>query len=240
MQRDAMGEHKEIDMKTALITGSSKGLGRALALEFAKHGYDIIIHGRDVDRLIKISRSIKKKGRKCWIAKGDIKLPETEKILLSAADLMKADVLINNAAIYTKIPPHKLPNFAIKDMIETNLTAPICLTSGMFLQFQKRKGGLIININSIAGKRPSFNEAVYCASKHGLRGFSESIQFTATEYNIKVMDVYLGAMQTDMVRERVGFEQFIDPSEAAALIYSLTEPYKSLTIREVEIGRRNY
>ena len=60
-------------MKTALITGSSKGLGRCLALEFAKHGYDIILHGRDVDRLINFSCAIMKKVQKCWIVSVVIK-----------------------------------------------------------------------------------------------------------------------------------------------------------------------
>ena len=235
-----MGEHKEPNMKTALITGSSKGLGRSLALAFATGGYDIILHGRNARRLNDVWRVIRVMGRKCQIVTGDIKLVKTEQALLKEAEDMKADVLINNAAIYTKIPPHKLPNFAIKDMIEMNLTAPICLTGGMFLQFQKRKGGLIININSIAGKRPSFDEAVYCTSKHGLRAFSEAIRYAALEYDIKVLDVYLGAMQTDMVRDRADFKKLMNPDEVAALIYSLTIAYKSLTIREVEIGRRNY
>ena len=235
-----MGEHKEFNMKTALITGSSKGLGRCLALEFAAHGYNIILHGRDVKRLTKIHKTILKKGRLCKVVPGDINSFDTKQALLIAAHSMKADVLINNAAIYSNRPAHMMAKLSMETIINTNLTAQMYLMSGMFMEFQRRKGGLIININSIAGKRPSFNEAVYCASKHGLRGFSESIRFTAMEYDIKVMDIYLGAMQTDMVRGRVGFERFIDPSEAAALIYSLTEPYKSLTIREVEIGRRNY
>lgn len=227
-------------MKTALITGSSKGLGRALALEFAAGGYDVIIHGRDIKRLKEVRRAIHKKRKLCWVVNGDIKLLETERALLLAADTMKADVLINNVAIYSNTPPHRMISRTIKDIIDTNLISPIRLTGWMILQFQRQKGGLIININSIAGKKPGDNEAVYSASKHGLRGFSESIRFTALEYNIKVIDIYLGAMQTDMVRDRADFKKFIDPDEAAALIYSLTEPYKSLTIREVEIGRRNY
>jgi 3-oxoacyl-[acyl-carrier protein] reductase len=227
-------------MKTALITGSSKGLGRALALAFATGGYDIILHGRDLKRLQTIRSAIRRKGRKCVVVAGDIKRTSTETALLNTAEQMKVNVLINNAAIYSNTPAHRLPDVAIQEMIDTNLTAQICLTSAVFSQFQRRKGGLIININSIAGKVPNFNEAVYCASKHGLRAFSESIRYVALKYNINVMDVYLGAMQTDMVRDRADYMKFIYPEEAAALIYSLTEPYKSLTIREVEIGRRNY
>jgi len=227
-------------MRTALITGSSKGLGRSLALEFAKHGYNIILHGRDLKRLEEVRKAIRRKGRKCEFVAGDINSLKTENALFDIAKLMKLKVLINNAAIYSNAPIHRVPRESYQALIDTNLVTPISMTAFAFHLFQLKKEGLIININSIAGKRPGQDEAVYCASKYGLRGFSESIKPSAAEFGIRILDVYLGAVRTDMVKNRPGFKKFIYPEEAAAVIFALSQTYKSLTIREVEIGRRNY
>jgi short-subunit dehydrogenase len=99
---------------------------------------------------------------------------------------------------------------------------------------------VIININSLAGKSDSPGEAVYAASKHGLRGFSSCLQYDATRDGVTVLDVYLGGMQTDMTKGREGWGKLINPAKAADVIYSLGRKVSTLRITEAEIRRRRY
>jgi len=100
--------------------------------------------------------------------------------------------------------------------------------------------GLIININSLAGKSGSNGESAYCASKHALRGFSSSIQFDATKYGIRVIDVYLGAVQTDMTKGRKDQEKFILPEDVAKSIFNVSKNYKSMRVTELNLNRSIY
>jgi len=124
-------------------------------------------------------------------------------------------------------------------MVETNLIAPMLLIKRVSWMFKLEWGGVIININSAAGKQPNPIESVYCASKHGLRGFTSSLQCGVSK-NAQIIDVYLGAMKTDMTSGREDFNDFIDPSDAAQAIFALSENYKSLKIKEITIARKNY
>ena len=99
---------------------------------------------------------------------------------------------------------------------------------------------MIVNISSSAGKYPSDGECAYCASKHGLRGFARSFQFETNRHNIRIVDIYLGAMKTGMVKDRLDSEKFIQTSDAAELILQVSKDYPSMRINEIDIGRRNY
>lgn len=227
-------------MRAALITGSSKGLGRSLALEFARNKYNVILHGRDKERLLAIEKEILKHDVLCDVVIGDITSKETMLDLFYTAEKRNLNILVNNAAVYEKGSFLKMVDEEIEWLMEVNLFAPITLIKDILPILKKKREGLIININSIAGKKSDLYEAIYCASKHGLRGFSNSIRLMAAKDKVRILDVYLGAMKTDMVRDRPDFDKFIDPGEAASVIFALSQGFDSLTVREVEIGRRNY
>jgi len=226
--------------KAVLITGSSNGLGKEIALVFAEHGWNIILHGRNEDRLDEVYGKIVRKNVGCNVIKGDIALPETINSLYEVAKKKEIDILINNAGVYCKglivdIKPEK-----IKRVLEVNLLAPILLIRELLPIFQRKRSGLIVNVNSMAGKSGAQGETVYSASKHGLRGFSTSLQFEATEDSIRVLDVYSGAIQTDMTTGRADPEKLIKPEEAADCIFRLCKEYSSLRITEIDLFRRKY
>ena len=228
--------------KTVMITGSSKGLGKSLAFAFASGGYDMILHGRNKARLEDIQTDIVLKYHvDCPYIIGDITSIKTIGKLYVIALEKELDIFINNAAIYDVTPFGWISLERIKDIIDTNLTAPIILSNRMLHTFIQNRKGLIININSIAGKYPDEKEAVYCASKCGLRSFSKSIKYKALQNNIRILDIYLGAMQTDMVKDRPDYDKFIDPDEAARFIFTLSQnTFDNMVVKEVEIGRTNY
>lgn len=226
-------------MKTVLITGSSKGLGKALALAFAKSKHAVILHGRDWEGLEKTAREIKKCGT-CEIIRGDINSSLGINKLASIAESKKIDVFINNAGMHLSRAFSLCEEQEIKDVLNTNLVSPILLTHRIFRQFKNRKAGLIININSLAGKEAAFGESIYCASKHGLRGFSKSLQHEATGCNVRVIDVYLGRMQTALHTGNKDYGKYIDTKEAADSILHIARNYKSMRITEIDILRRIY
>lgn len=226
--------------KTVLITGSSKGLGRSLALVFADHKWNVIIHGRDTKRLAEVRSEIRKRGAGCYVVRGDITREETRSFLYKCAKAGGLDVLINNAAIYASKPFRDIASQEFRGIIEVNLIAPVQLIQRVFPIFIKQKTGVIININSIAVKNPTESEAAYCASKHGLGGFTQAIQTEGNTHNVRIVNVYIGAMKTTMTMDRKDSDKFIDTSDVAKAIHSLCKDYPSMVISEIEIRRKNY
>ena len=225
--------------KTVLITGSSKGLGRSLALVFARNNYDVIIHGRNRKRLEEVEQGVKEWNVECDVVMGHLSESRTIEKLAEVAQEKRIEVFINNAGTYSKNPIAEVRDVEIREVVETNLIAPMLLIKRISWMLKLEWGGIIININSVAGKQPNPIESVYCASKHGLRGFTSSLQCGASK-NAQIIDVYLGAMKTDMSLGREDFNDLIDPNDAAQAIFALSENHKSLKIKEIDTGRKNY
>jgi len=226
--------------KTVLITGSSKGLGKSLALVFAAQGSNIILHGRDEGDLKHVEEEVLRFNVVCDVVRGDITLDDTIEALARTAEQRSLDVLVNNAGIYKNALLQEMSAADYRQIIDTNLVAPIILTRRIFPMLQRKQSGVIVNINSLAGKNPTHGESAYCASKHGLRGFAKSIQFEAIKDNVSVIEVYLGTMNTGMVQGRREPEKCIQTMEAAQSIYDLCRQHESLRVIEIEMSRRRY
>ena len=218
-------------MKTVLITGSSRGLGKALAGVFDSEGYRLVLHSKSTDIIDKHSDRLA-------IIKGDLMLEGTIEHLASNAVLNNIDILINSAGIYQNDSFEDTSPAEFKTILGVNLIAPILLTKAIWPIFEEKKRGLIVNINSLAGRQGSPGETAYAVSKHGLRGFSRALKYDASKNNIRVLDVFLGAMNTDMTKDRKDQDKLIDPKEAARTIFSLCDNYKSLMVEEIHILRR--
>lgn len=223
-------------MATVLITGAGRGLGRALAEASAEKGHRLLLNTKSSDS--DLWRMAEKYG--CRVVRGDIKRKAVIDNLERIAAMWGLDVLINNAAVYANVPFSDASVLAIREMIDVNLTASIVLTKRLWPILRKGNGGLVVNINSLAGRTGTDRETVYCATKHGLRGFSESLQFDGVRDGVGVIDVCLGAMKTAMTEYRDDWEKLIDPSDAAGLILDLCEERPSARITEIVIQRRWY
>lgn len=226
--------------KAVMITGSSKGLGEALALVFARNRHDVILHGTDEHRLARVRAAVVGHDVECEIVRGDITSRDTIDRLCEAAERRDLDILINNAGAYLNKPFLATDAEEFRRVIEVNLLAPIVLTRKIFTVFQRKQSGLVINVNSAAGKNGSDGESAYCASKHGLRGFTRSIQFEANRDGVRVIEVYLGAMNTAMTQGRKDPGKCIQTPEAADLIWKLCQDYPSMRLDEIDLSRRRY
>lgn len=181
---------------TTLITGSSRGIGRELALTFARNGYDIIIHGREKKRLGRLKKEITALGRKCYMTTGDITDPRTIQKLAWRAKKYAISVLVNNAGIPGDGLLGKISSKFIEKVIATNLLAPMFLTNQIYPFFLRRRKGTIININSVSGLEFQPSRPIYCASKWGLRGFAGALRGEAARYHIRIIDVFPSRVKT--------------------------------------------
>jgi len=205
--------------KSVLITGVGKGLGKELAYSFSGRGWHVIAH----------------EGR----VQGNLNNPETIERLRYFAEYYEIDILINNAGVYTNKPFSEMTGQEYYEIIKTNLLMPINLTKAIWPIFEKKKAGMIVFINSLAGQVGRSGESAYCASKFGLRGFADSLQFDGVENNIKILSVYLGAMRTGMKKDHPDYEKLINPVNAAKTIMELClNP--STRITSIEIKRNLY
>ena len=148
------------------------------------------------------------------------------------------DVFINSAAQYLGGPFKDTSDEEIDRIITVNLTSQIKMIKRVYNYFLEKQKGMIININSHAGLFPSSQETIYCASKFGLKGFSKSLQIEAVGTGIEILDVYPGAMQTRMTKDRGNYNSLMKVEEVADQILDLINN-KSYYTNEIVLRRRN-
>lgn len=177
--------------KVVLITGSSRGLGKDLALVFSENAYDVILHGRDEKSLAETAKEIGKKAG-ITVINGDLRNNKTLLRLYERAKEKDVSVLINNAGIPCPgLALEKLSYEQIEEILLVNLVIPIRLSKMIYEFFLEKGSGSIINLNSLIALENKQFRAVASASKWGLRGFTNTLRLEAEKNNIKVMGVYI-------------------------------------------------
>lgn len=144
--------------------------------------------------------------------------------------------MINNAGVYSDKSFIDLNEDEIYSIFQINLIAPIVLSQYVYKNLIKNnKEGLIININSLAGKYPNYDEIIYSSSKFGLTGFSSCLSMNQKKSKIKVIDCHLGAMKTNMTLNRKNHESMMQPNEIADFIVDLIDSNHQYTLSSFEI-----
>lgn len=178
----------------ALITASSKGLGKAIAKQFINQGYHVILHGRDKDKLQATQEELGSNVITTVI--GDLRDDLTIKMLYNVSH-KRISVLVNNAAIPCYgLPLDEMDENQVWKSLETNLVAPIKLTKKIYPLLKQQGYGSIININSIVGKEPKKFRSVHSATKWGLKGFTKSLRIEASEHNVQLINIYPTQIKT--------------------------------------------
>lgn len=184
----------QLKNKKVLLTGASGGIGQAVAQELAKHGAKLILIGRDEEKLQQFKQSIE--GDHYSIV-ADINLPEGREEIVLHCQKISPDILINAAGVMDFNLYEKQDENSIKQMISTNLLSPMLLCQRIIPILQQSQEAAIVNIGSIFGSigHPGFT--AYCASKFGLRGFTEALQRELADSSIKVFYLAPRATKTD-------------------------------------------
>ena len=178
----------ELKGKTVLLTGASGGIGRSMALSLAQSGARLVLVGRNLDALAQLGRSLPRQTQRL-IVNADISVAEGRSQVIRTAERLSngIDIVVNNAGINDFAFLEEQSDEIIEQMIQTNLLSPILLCRGLLPILRRKKIAMIVNVGSSLGSIGFPGYAAYCASKFGLRGFTESLRRELADTGIRAM-----------------------------------------------------
>jgi 3-oxoacyl-[acyl-carrier protein] reductase len=233
-----MNTSKPFQNKVALVTGSTRGIGRAIAKMFLLEGASVAICGRDRNA---VSRSVAELGTETsGKVKGkdaDVKDYEQVRALFEFVDreFGGLDYLVNNAGVGKFA---KISEITVEDWhatLDTNLTGVFYCSREALFRFGNRGGGYIVNISSLAGKHAFAGGAAYNASKFGLNGFSEALMLDARYDHVRVSTIMPGSVATQFGTGELGSDWKIWPEDVAEIVRVLLEMPDRTLISRVEV-----
>lgn len=187
--------------KVAFITGATRGIGRAIALELANEGYNIALNYRTENEALEtLKEEISKLGVECYPVQGDVsKVEDSERMTKEIIEhFEQIDVLVNNAGITKDNLILRMKEEEFTDVINVNLVGTFNITKNVIKYMTKKRYGKIINLSSVVGVSGNAGQSNYSASKAGIIGFTKSIAKELGSRNITVNAVAPGFIQTDM------------------------------------------
>jgi short-subunit dehydrogenase len=226
-------------MSIIVISGGTRGIGRAIAEKFAQNGFDIVIAARNENDLKTLQKWIEEKyAVKCHIQKADLSIKAE---VLALVDFIKKlnqkiDVLINNAGVYFGGEIYKEEEGIIEKLIETNLYSAYYLSRGLLEGMIENRSGHIFNMCSIASLKAYPNGGSYSISKFALLGFSKSLREEMKPFGVKVTSIMPGAVLTDSwAGVDLPTERFIKAEDIAETVWVSYMLSKSAVIEEIVI-----
>ncbi|MFR7874097.1 MAG: 3-oxoacyl-[acyl-carrier-protein] reductase [Christensenellales bacterium] len=187
--------------KIALITGGTRGIGKQIALTFAKEGYNIAINYRTENEDLKnTKKEIEENNVKCFTFQGDVtNFKDCEQFVKQIVEEFgNIDVLVNNAGITRDTLLMRMKEEDFKQVIDTNLIGTFNVTKNVIGNMIKARNGRIINISSVVGISGNAGQTNYSASKAGIIGFTKSLAKEVASRNITVNAVAPGFIETQM------------------------------------------
>lgn len=222
-------------MKTAVITGSSRGIGKAIAEEFAKNGYHVILNAsKSADELNDAYEEFLSKGYSCEAVLADVsEYEECKKLFIKAPDVLVNNAGISHIGLFTDMTPE-----SFKHLIDVNLMSAFNCSHIALKTMIRNHCGNIINISSIWGERGASCEVVYSASKGGINSFTKALAKEVGLSGIRVNAISCGVIDTKMnacfdeeekaaLCDEISLARFGKAEEIAKLAYFLAEDDKS-------------
>ncbi len=221
----------------ALVTGASKGIGRATALALSKENVQVIATARNVQELESLQNEIQSANGKCQIFPADLN-KETDLVEL-VNEVKKAgnlSLLIHSAGIARVGSVGEMKKSDWQDVVETNLSTPFYLTQQCLPMM--KAGSQIVFINSVAGKQVFSEWAAYCASKYGLRALADALRQEVSANGIRVTTIYPASVDTPM---QAGLpydwdtSKMLQPEDVANAVVQCYQQPQSVLIKDLEI-----
>lgn len=229
--------HIELQGQVAMVTGAGRGIGRAIALELASAGADLVLCARTAAQLEEVAGEVRALGRQALVAPGDVsKGTDVESVVTGALEHFgRIDILVNNAGITRDSVLLRMKEEAWDEVMEVNLRSAFLCTRAVSKGMLKQRSGRIVNITSVIGLMGNAGQANYAASKAGLVGFTRSVARELASRGVTVNAVAPGYIQTEMTRdlpararewilERVPMGFLGEPEDVARVVRFLSAP----------------
>ncbi|MBV8864128.1 MAG: SDR family oxidoreductase [Acidobacteriaceae bacterium] len=226
--------------KRAVVTGASQGIGFAIARTLLKEGAEVALCARKPESLRKAVENLQQdvKGRKVLGHAADVSDSEQVGQFFAFVDkeLGGLDILINNAGFGLFRATAELTVEEWDRLIGTNLSGAFYCSREALCRFEKRRGGSIINISSLAGRNPFAGGAAYNASKFGLNGFSEAMMLDHRNDNVRVSYIMPGSVSTKFGGEELDKADWkISPDDIAELVLDILRMPERTLISRIEV-----
>jgi len=240
----------KLDGKTALVTGASRGIGRAIALELAREGAKVALNYQSNDaKAREVADEIAKLGGTCLLAKANLADPKEARAMVKrvADQLGHLDILVNNAGITRDKQIAKLTDADWLEVIQTNLNAVFFCTSAAIPIMTAQSYGRIVNVSSMNGQVGAFGQANYSASKGGVFAFTRTAALELARSNITVNAVAPGYTETDMfakvptdvqlqIKAKIPLKRFAQPEEIARAVVFLAADGDYITGQQINVN----
>jgi 3-oxoacyl-[acyl-carrier protein] reductase len=196
-------EEKKMKNKTAIITGGGRGIGKEITILLGKQGANVVVCSSTESEINSVVKEIKQLNSQVSVlgVKCDVSISSQVNSLVKSAEKFGSktiDILVNNAGVAFNKKLIDTSEEEWDQTINTNLKGAFLFTKAVLPYMIARKSGVILNVNSGAGKVGFSNLSSYCASKFGLLGLAESLALEVDTYNIRVMTIFLGQVATKM------------------------------------------
>lgn len=227
----------DLQNSVAIVTGASKGIGKSIATTLAREGVKVVLAARNAELLAAVEKEIQNAGGTAAAIPTDVTSENSVKNLIIETHkrFSKIDILINNAGVgvFSNVVDMKIEDY--EAMMNVNLKGAFLCSRGVLPTMIKQKRGEIINIASLAGKNSFAGGSVYSATKWGLIGFARSLMLEVRDYNIRVVTICPGSVNTNFSDSARHDLQIIQPEDVAeTVLFALTMPNR-VNVSEIDI-----
>jgi NAD(P)-dependent dehydrogenase (short-subunit alcohol dehydrogenase family) len=228
-----------LEGKVALITGAGRGIGKAIALNFANEGALVVLSGRNESALNDVKNEIEAKGKQAVAITADLaKEDQVSKLIAETLNLhQRIDILINNAGISKEMPLVEMPMAIWDQIMEINLRAVVLCTKAVLPGMIERKCGNIVNIASAAGLRGLPGSTAYAASKAAVICLGQALGDELRPYGIRVNSICPGPVDTELFKQserrefilQAGGDVFLPETIASGALYLASDMSKGMS-----------
>lgn len=226
---------------SVLVTGGGRGIGRAIALRFARDGADVVVAARTRREIDAVAAEIERSGGRGLAVELDVTdLVSVERGMARALEFTGGvlDVLVNNAGVFAIQPFPELSPATWYRILSTNLTGPFHVTLLALRGLERSERAHVFNVSSIAGKEAFPGNTAYCASKAGLRGFGDALRLDLASRGIRVSTVYPSATDTTIFDGLPGDwdrARMYRPEEVAEVVWSAYVSPRAADVADLDL-----
>jgi len=230
-----------LDGQIAIVTGSGRGIGRAIATGLARAGAHVVLSARTLSEIQTAAEQIRASGGKATAVQADVSEPaRVERLVGESLKIAgKVDILVNNAGIGFIKPVSAMDLSEFDAMWKVNVRGVFLMSKAVLPSMTKAHRGAIVSIASLAGKNSFKGGAGYGATKWALRGFAGSLMLEVREHNIRVVTIFPGSVDTSFSSSGKRGPQITQPEDVAdAVIFAVTAPERSM-FSEIDLRPTN-